>query len=58
MKIIRRGQIPAKRTHRVTCMWCDTLFEFQEIEAEKVYDQRDGSYFKIQCPVCRKEITA
>jgi hypothetical protein len=39
-------------------MWCDTLFEFQEIEAEKVYDQRDGSYFKIQCPVCRKEITA
>lgn len=52
MKIIRRGQKPEQRTHQHTCRECSTVFEFEQHEAKLVFDQRDGDFLQIKCPVC------
>ena len=57
MKIITKGQIPEERMYRVVCRNCHTVFEFQYKEAQEVFDQRDGNYLKIPCPLCSKEQT-
>lgn len=53
MKILKRGTPPEKRPYQTTCRICKTEFEFEEREGSVVYDQRDGNYVQIKCPVCR-----
>lgn len=55
MRIIERERIP-NPLFRVTCGFCETIFEFTKSEGEVVYDQRDGSSVKIACPVCKTPI--
>lgn len=57
MEIIKRGSIPGEREHEVTCYRCKTVFRFKEHEAQKHYDQRDGDYLSIDCPVCDGIVT-
>ena len=57
MKIISRGEIPEKKPVRMTCDHCKTLAEFEQSEMRPVFDQRDGDYWSVSCPVCEREIT-
>lgn len=57
MRIIKQGQIPELVLHTAICRNCHTEFEFHKAEAEAVYDQRDGNYLKINCPLCSKQCT-
>lgn len=54
MKIIQEGQLPETRVHRKTCNNCRTIFEFEEKEARLCSDSRE-SYWKLNCPFCKKE---
>ena len=57
MKIIKHGTAPGDNKHRATCHNCGTVIEFMQSEAERVFDQRDGDYLRIKCPVCPRDIT-
>jgi len=56
MKIIERGTDPDKRWITTTCVNCLTKFKFKAKEATLVHDQRDGDYFEIKCPLCKKSV--
>ncbi|MDC2859041.1 hypothetical protein [Delftia sp. DT-2] len=57
MKIIKQGQPPETRTYQCTCRECATVFEFEQREAKFVFDQRDGDFLQINCPVCGTQCT-
>lgn len=57
MKIIQRGTDPKSTPIRATCNNCQTVFEFHPIEAKYSYDQREGDFYSIDCPVCNKTVT-
>lgn len=57
MKIIKRGVVPGEKSVTTTCENCETKFKFLRQEATQRYDQRDGDYLEIHCPVCRKIVT-
>lgn len=57
MEIIRKGVASESKTYRVSCDNCDTLFKFQQLEANWVTDNRDGDYLEVDCPVCGKSVT-
>lgn len=58
MKIIKEGRPPEKKVYRGNCRYCETVIEFERIEATYRSDNRDGDYLEIQCPVCGKVITS
>ena len=51
MKIIKAGEIPQKREYTVSCRSCGTIFSFLAEEATLHSSQRDGAFFKINCPL-------
>ena len=57
MKIIERGQHPKQKLYTVCCRQCQTKFEFERHEAEVTYDQRDGDFITVACPVCQTRCT-
>lgn len=57
VKIIKRGLIPEERIHYVTCRHCRSELSFNEGEANRTSDQRDGDFFTIKCPVCGRSVT-
>jgi len=52
MKILKEGKLPQEKTYTATCRDCKTVFEFKQKEAKMNYDQRDGNYLSVNCPVC------
>ena len=52
-KIIRRGKIPKDPVHEVACKHCNTLFEFAESDATKVFVY-DRTELRIVCPLCER----
>lgn len=52
--IIKKGRkkIPV---FRASCPWCDCVFEFNKQDAEFGED-RDGKYFKLNCPCCEQPV--
>lgn len=57
MKILKQGQLPENRVYQATCNNCKTEFEYRQAEAKVVYDQRDGNYLAINCPLCGRTCT-
>lgn len=57
MNIIKQGVLPQEKVHQVTCRTCSTVFEFSKAEAQLVFDQRDGNYLKVNCPLCGNSCT-
>lgn len=57
MKIIKWGEIPEEKPMRFQCMRCKTIFEAERNERELVFDQRDGNFWKSNCPVCLQMAT-
>ncbi len=55
MKILKEGKRPEEKVYRHTCTNCKTLFEFLAKEGKTIYDQRDGNFITINCPLCIKE---
>ena len=56
MKIIKRGAIK-KKTKRLTCSECDTVFEYEPKDVEYFSDQRDNySTSWVVCPLCKHQI--
>ena len=58
MEILVRGTKPSDIPYIVTCYTCKTKFKFMECEGEISYDQRDGNFVKVFCPVCRTMCTS
>lgn len=55
MKIIKSGKPPEEKTSpAVACHNCGCIFQFEAREGEFVPDQRDGSYYRIGCPECKR----
>jgi RNase P subunit RPR2 len=57
VEVVRRGQVPSERIHEVTCRNCNSDLRFRESVAHRVFDQRDGDYFEVPCPVCGATVT-
>lgn len=57
MKVISKGIDPATVPLQCTCGQCRSVIEFLPHEAKYTSDQRDGDFYKIQCPVCGTAIT-
>lgn len=57
VEVIRLGQIPEEKEYTATCGNCSTLFKFKRREAKVTYDQRDGNFLQIDCPLCKKTVT-
>lgn len=57
MRILKRGRPPEDAPYRVSCRNCKSKLEFEKREAEYVPDQRDGDYLKIECPICKEDVT-
>lgn len=57
MKIIKTGRIPEEIEYVKKCHNCGTEFSFKLREAKLDFDQRDGDYYSIECPLCSKSVT-
>lgn len=51
VEIIQEGILPKDIEHTTECRVCKTKFKFKRSEAKLVYDQRDGDYYEITCPL-------
>ena len=56
VEIIKRGVPRGEVVHDITCRFCKSELRFKEHEAKRHYDQRDGDYLSITCPVCQSVI--
>lgn len=57
MKVIKQGIDPATKEIRATCSNCKTEIEFLPHEARYSSDQRDGDFYSVDCPTCKRIIT-
>jgi len=58
MKILSFGNIQVdSQPFALTCNACKTVIETCIGEMTKQWDQRDGNYYEIKCPVCDRMIT-
>jgi hypothetical protein len=56
MRIIKEGIDPLEMIYRATCTYCKTEIEFARKEANVTYDQREGDWLSVQCPLCKNSI--
>lgn len=57
MKVIFYGRAKEETKREIWCPNCESLMEATIAELGPVnYDQRDGDYYVITCPVCSKKI--
>ncbi len=56
MRIIKQGQLISDQLFEATCRTCGTEIEFARKEAENIFDQREGDYLQIDCPLCNSMI--
>ena len=58
MRIIKHGRDPAAgASFKTKCFSCRTVFEWHTHEAILRPDNRDGDYYEIACPVCKRLCT-
>ncbi len=56
MKIIKEGKLPDNKILTATCANCKTEIEFTVGESRRTFDQRDGDYVTVTCPLCGCDI--
>jgi ribosomal protein S27E len=56
MKILKHGT-PRSNVVRTECRDCGCEFEFNRKEARLMPDFRDGDFYSINCPDCKKLCT-
>lgn len=52
VEIIREGKLPGLKQVKHECSNCHTIFKFLLNEARVTFDQRNGDFATIQCPLC------
>ena len=57
MRIIKKGKISEEKEYELQCKNCSTVFAFFRKEVDFHYDQRDGNFVSVSCPLCKKLIT-
>jgi hypothetical protein len=57
MEILHRGTPPSEREFIGGCGNCNTRVKFTQSEGTVSYDQRDGDFISVECPVCQSTIT-
>lgn len=58
VKILKRGSAHLTTpTKHVTCRKCKSSLLVHKTDGKTVFDQRDGDYVEIECPVCQDRIT-
>lgn len=56
MKIIKKGEAykPDKSPKRITCLYCESVFETNKYKYEKILEnQYIRVFLKVKCPVCK-----
>lgn len=53
IEIIKRGKIPEERRTEETCTNCTSILGMKMGDCKYVSDQREGSYYTAECPVCK-----
>ena len=57
VRIITPGRLPEEEPMDARCSSCGCHFEFTAKDAKRVNDQRDGDFWSIACPTCRRLVT-
>lgn len=52
MEVIFRGVPKKDKEYEAVCHDCESILKFKHYEGTVTYDQRDGNYIKVTCPVC------
>ena len=56
MRVIEKGIPKQDRPITATCRHCESKIEFRPSEVERVHDQRDGDFYRFDCPVCKESV--
>jgi RNase P subunit RPR2 len=56
VEVLQRGQKPSERTYTATCRTCNSQLRFKASEAKVTFDQRDGDFVSVECPVCSETV--
>lgn len=56
MEILKRGIVPEQIRYVSSCSHCKTEVAFMQCEGKITYDQRDGNFITVECPVCNRDI--
>jgi len=56
IRIIKAGEVIENRKYEVVCQICRSVLGFDYKDATYKFDQRDGDYLVITCPVCRYKV--
>lgn len=54
IKLIKKGKPKANKPVVTLCTHCYAKFSFEKGDARLVCNQRDGDYYYVLCPDCRK----
>ena len=54
IEIIKRGTLPEEKKTEYTCNRCASVLGVARKDTTYVHDQRDGDFWKFQCPVCEE----
>ena len=58
MDVLESGKPPDEREFEATCRTCGSLLRFKQSEGRSSYDQRDGDFVTVTCPVCGNSVHA
>lgn len=56
IEVIKRGVLPEDQPYEATCRNCHSQIRFLRSDARLTFDQRDGDFLTVACPVCGKAI--
>jgi hypothetical protein len=56
IEIIERGELPGEKQYEASCNLCRSRLKFLRADAKITYDQRDGDFLTITCPVCLRPV--
>jgi RNase P subunit RPR2 len=54
--VLQVGQKPSERIYTAMCRSCDSQLRFKASEAKTTFDQRDGDFVSVECPVCSDRV--
>lgn len=52
IEIISRGHLPENDQFEATCHKCKSSLRFLRSDGKLSFDQRDGDFLTVSCPVC------
>jgi ribosomal protein S27E len=58
IEVVNRGHLPENDVFNVQCHTCKSDIRFLRSDGKLTFDQRDGDFLTIACPVCGNSVTA